>query len=93
MPTTEVSKALRPGEHVTETGLTGRVKFYDDKKGWGRINTDDGRDGIYVHHSGLNTPRRTDGQGNTVELVQGEAVSFDIAEGLHGPKCVNVQLL
>lgn len=91
MPETTAA-GLREGEHVTETGLTGTVKFYNDTQGWGRINADDGRDGVFVHHTGLNTPRRSR-DGKTIELLQGERVSFDIAEGLRGPKCVNVVLL
>lgn len=85
--------SLREGEYITERALTGLVKFYDDKKGIGFIHCDDGRE-IYVHHTGLNTPRNRFGPGGKViELQECDAVRFDIAEGKRGPKCVNVELL
>jgi cold shock CspA family protein len=78
--------ALRPGEYVTEHGLTGRIKWYDKAKGIGRINADDGREGMHFHYSGLQIP-------TSHELLPGDPVRFDVAAGdPRGPKCVNIEL-
>lgn len=69
---------------VIETGLTGNVRFYDRKKGWGRITADDGRD-IYVHHTGVETKRFE-------ELTAGDLVSFDLAQNDYGLICVHVEM-
>jgi len=93
MPTETADCGLREHERVVERGLAGQVNWYNHQKGHGRITCDDGRTGLFVHYSGLLTPRRTDGQGNAIELKDGERVRFDIADGdQRGPKCVNVVL-
>jgi CspA family cold shock protein len=60
----------------------GKVKWFNESKGYGFITTEDGGD-IFVHYSSI--------QGNGFKtLVEGDAVSFDIEEGTKGPKAVNV---
>jgi CspA family cold shock protein len=60
----------------------GKVKWFNESKGYGFITTEDGGD-IFVHYSSI--------QGNGFKtLVEGDAVSFDIEEGSKGPKAVNV---
>lgn len=60
----------------------GKVKWFNESKGYGFITTEDGGD-IFVHYSSI--------QGNGFKtLVEGDAVSFDIEEGPKGPKAVNV---
>jgi len=61
---------------------TGIVKWFDDKKGYGFIEREDGGD-VFVHHSAINTPGfRT--------LEEGDRVTFDIEPGGRGPKAANV---
>jgi len=60
----------------------GNVKWFNPKKGYGFIATDDGRD-IFVHFSSIS------GQGYK-SLDEGEQVSFDIIEGEKGPRAENV---
>ena len=61
----------------------GKVKWFNDSKGFGFITTEDGTD-AFVHHSDIQ------GQGFKT-LAEGEAVTFDLTQGPKGPKAVNVQ--
>lgn len=60
----------------------GVVKWFDDGKGYGFIEHDQGPD-VFVHYSAiLNTGRRT--------LYEGQKVSFDLVEGNKGHQAENV---
>ena len=61
---------------------TGKVKFFNNEKGYGFITTDEGKD-IFVHYTGI----ASDG---FKSLEDGEAVQFDIIEGDKGLQAVNV---
>ena len=61
---------------------TGKVKWFNDSKGYGFITTDEDTD-VFVHHGDI--------QGDGFKsLTEGEAVTFDITEGPKGPKASNV---
>jgi CspA family cold shock protein len=60
----------------------GTVKWFNSKKGYGFIAAEDGRD-IFVHYGSIS------GEGFKT-LVEGDSVSFDIAEGEKGPRAENV---
>lgn len=60
----------------------GKVKWFNPKKGYGFIATEDGRD-IFVHFSGISS------DGFKV-LKEGTSVSFDIVEGDKGFRAENV---
>jgi CspA family cold shock protein len=61
---------------------SGTVKWFDDRKGYGFIEQEDGPD-VFVHHSGIS--------GNGFKsLREGDRVTFDIEQGKKGPAAVNV---
>ncbi|UCG56454.1 MAG: cold shock domain-containing protein [Phycisphaerales bacterium] len=60
---------------------TGRVKWFDVRKGYGFIIPDEGGDDLFVHQSDL----KTDGS-----LDEGQKVEYEIGEGRKGPCAINV---
>ncbi len=62
---------------------SGKVKWFNNSKGYGFITADDGTD-VFVHHGDIQ------GEGFK-SLEEGETVTFDLTQGEKGPKAVNVQ--
>jgi CspA family cold shock protein len=61
----------------------GRVKWFNDAKGYGFIEADNGTD-VFVHYSDI-------AGGGFKTLAEGEAVEFEITQGNKGPKAANVR--
>jgi len=63
----------------------GIVKWFDERKGYGFIEQEDGPD-VFVHHSGINAE-------GYKSLTEGEQVTFDIEQGKKGPAAANVTVI
>ena len=62
--------------------LTGRVKWFNDAKGYGFIEQEGGRD-IFVHYTAIV------GEGFK-SLTEGQKVEFEIIDGAKGPQATKV---
>jgi cold shock protein len=62
---------------------SGKVKWFDNKHGFGFIIQEAGPD-VFVHHSAIVGP-------GFKTLSEGEEVIFDVVSGEKGPKAQNVQ--
>lgn len=63
---------------------TGKVRFYDDEKGFGFITTDDGQD-VFLHASALPVGSPSPKQGTRLE--------FGVADGKRGLQALSVRVL
>jgi len=71
--------------HGGTTMLKGTVKWFNEEKGFGFIQGEDGND-YFVHFSQINKE-------GFKTLKEGEEVSFDVTEGAKGPQASNVEVL
>ena len=64
---------------------TGTVKWFDEKKGYGFITMDEGKD-VFVHYTAI--------QGSGFrKLAEGERVNFEVKDGTKGPQADQVQVI
>ncbi|HNX86865.1 MAG TPA: cold shock domain-containing protein [Bacteroidales bacterium] len=59
---------------------TGKVKFFNERKGFGFIIDDEGQQEVFVHVSGL-----------VDKIRENDPVSFDVTEDNRGKKAINVR--
>jgi CspA family cold shock protein len=63
----------------------GIVKWFNDSKGFGFIEQENGKD-VFVHHSAINAT-------GFKSLSEGDRVTFDVVQGPKGPAAANVTRL
>ena len=64
----------------------GKVKWFNESKGFGFIEKNDGSGDVFVHYSAIqSTGFKT--------LSEGQPVSFDVVQGAKGPAAENVRPL
>ncbi|MFQ5705170.1 MAG: cold-shock protein [Gemmatimonadales bacterium] len=62
---------------------TGKVKWFNDSKGYGFITPDNGEKDCFVHHSAIQ-------EEGFRSLSEGQPVEFEVVEGDKGPAAENV---
>jgi CspA family cold shock protein len=63
---------------------TGKVKWFNDAKGFGFITPDDGGKDLFAHHSSI--------QGSGFKsLKDNQQVQFDVVDGPKGPAAANIR--
>ena len=61
---------------------SGKVKWFNDAKGYGFIETNEGKD-IFVHYSAIMKE-------GFKTLAEGQEVAFEVVDGAKGPQAANV---
>jgi len=67
--------------------ITGSVKWFNEEKGYGFIQQENGGADVFVHFSAIN------GTGGRRTLLEGQKVTFEIGEGKKGPQAENVTVV
>jgi CspA family cold shock protein len=68
-----------------EVPMTGRVKWFNDQKGFGFIEVEGDKD-VFVHHSAI--------QGAGFKsLKEGDEVEFEVTKGPKGPQASNLKII
>lgn len=65
--------------------MKGTVKWFNEKKGYGFINTEEGKD-VFVHFSAIK------GEGFRT-LYEGQKVELDVEDSPKGPHAANVRVV
>ena len=60
----------------------GTVKWFDNEKGYGFIECENGED-VFVHFTGIQ-------EEGFRSLDEGQVVEFDLVDGIRGPQAANV---
>ena len=64
--------------------MNGKVKWFNNQKGYGFIEREDKEKDVFIHVSALR-------DAGMKGLEEGQALTFDIEEGPKGPSAVNLQ--
>lgn len=79
----DIIVGVPPSEKTHEDPIrTGRVKFFNDEKGYGFIIDDDNQQSVFVHANDLAEP-----------VKDNDKVTFEVEKGIKGPAAVRVKIL
>ena len=65
--------------------MKGKVKWFNEKKGYGFITTEDGKD-VFVHFSAIQSV-------GFKSLQEGDGVECEVTQGPKGPQATNVKVI
>jgi CspA family cold shock protein len=65
---------------------TGKVKWFNDSKGFGFITPDDGSKDLFAHHTSIQ-------MSGYKSLKENQQVQFDVVDGPKGPAAANIKPL
>ena len=63
--------------------INGKVKWFDGQKGYGFIEREDKEKDVFVHASAA--------EAASLQLNEGDALTFEVESGDKGPSAVNLQ--
>ena len=66
--------------------MKGKVKWFNDQKGFGFITPDDGSKDLFVHHTSIQAT-------GFKSLAENQVVEFDVEQSEKGPRAANVRAL
>ena len=69
---------------VQKMSLKGKVKWFNEKKGFGFIEREDGKKDVFVHISAVQAA-------GLDYLDEGSTIHFDVEDGPKGPSAVNLK--
>lgn len=62
----------------------GKIKWFNDQKGYGFVTPEDGSQDLFVHYQDIQ------GEGFKT-LAEGQEVEYEVTESQKGPKAINIR--